>query len=325
MLASAGAGGNLATADEEVATLRHRGPEHTGHDQRCGAIILSTCVTHSGGSSLPERGNVDYYKTLQVIPGAEPEVIAAAYRALAKKYHPDRSNAADAMARMAQLNVAFQALRSRTSGRLTEIDSEPVRSARTLTQEHANPSASLEETLRIVHRKVTAARQQVIDELTQDGFARDVATGLAMQAFKEVGGGQSNGEQRRDQKAVTIDLNSTYDEILRTVSKRAEALRNGLADELAHEGLQKAIAIELVDAAFESIRRRREGKNHQRFSNEHVDLSASLDAAVNVVEKKLKVALHMLVEEITQDGVPQKTAEQLVKEAVERMDWPGGH
>jgi len=44
-----------------------------------------------------------------------------------------------------------------------------------------------------------------------------------------------------------------------------------------------------------------------------------------VVEKKLKVALHMLVEEITQDGVPQKTAEQLVKEAVERMDWLGGH
>ena len=33
----------------------------------------------------------DYYEILQVHPLAEQEVIAAAYRRLAMKYHPDRN------------------------------------------------------------------------------------------------------------------------------------------------------------------------------------------------------------------------------------------
>jgi len=33
---------------------------------------------------------VDPYRILQVAPSAEQEVIQAAYRALALKYHPDR-------------------------------------------------------------------------------------------------------------------------------------------------------------------------------------------------------------------------------------------
>ena len=31
----------------------------------------------------------DYYKILQISPDAAPEVIQMAYKALAKKYHPD--------------------------------------------------------------------------------------------------------------------------------------------------------------------------------------------------------------------------------------------
>ncbi|HVO67838.1 MAG TPA: DnaJ domain-containing protein [Syntrophales bacterium] len=34
----------------------------------------------------------DYYGILQVIPGAEPEVIEGAYKKLASKYHPDNKN-----------------------------------------------------------------------------------------------------------------------------------------------------------------------------------------------------------------------------------------
>ena len=37
----------------------------------------------------------DFYRVLQVDPAAEPEVIRAAYRALARKYHPDVSIGAD--------------------------------------------------------------------------------------------------------------------------------------------------------------------------------------------------------------------------------------
>jgi curved DNA-binding protein CbpA len=51
----------------------------------------------------------DPYKTLQVDPEAEDEVIAAAYRRLARKYHPDTAgDGADAAARMAAINGAWE-------------------------------------------------------------------------------------------------------------------------------------------------------------------------------------------------------------------------
>jgi curved DNA-binding protein CbpA len=49
----------------------------------------------------------DPYKTLQVDPDAEDEVIAAAYRRLARKYHPDVAPGAEAAARMAAINAAW--------------------------------------------------------------------------------------------------------------------------------------------------------------------------------------------------------------------------
>jgi curved DNA-binding protein CbpA len=49
----------------------------------------------------------DAYKTLQVDHEAEDEVIVAAYRRLARKYHPDVATGADAAARMAAINAAF--------------------------------------------------------------------------------------------------------------------------------------------------------------------------------------------------------------------------
>src|SRR5689334_19419961 len=51
---------------------------------------------------------LDPYKTLQVDPEAEDEVIQAAYRRLARKYHPDVSPGAEAQARMAAINAAWE-------------------------------------------------------------------------------------------------------------------------------------------------------------------------------------------------------------------------
>jgi len=51
---------------------------------------------------------VDPYRLLQVIPEAEPEVIRAAYRALARKHHPDTGGSE---AQMAMLNLAWETLR----------------------------------------------------------------------------------------------------------------------------------------------------------------------------------------------------------------------
>jgi curved DNA-binding protein CbpA len=53
----------------------------------------------------------DHYKTLQVDDEAEFEVIQAAYRRLARKYHPDAGGGPEAAARMATLNVAWEVLR----------------------------------------------------------------------------------------------------------------------------------------------------------------------------------------------------------------------
>ena len=53
----------------------------------------------------------DPYRVLQVAPTAEQEVVSAAYRALALKYHPDRDRSSSAARRMQQLNEAFRLVR----------------------------------------------------------------------------------------------------------------------------------------------------------------------------------------------------------------------
>jgi curved DNA-binding protein CbpA len=51
---------------------------------------------------------VDFYKVLQVDPSAEPEVIQAAYRSLARKYHPDVVGGSEE--RMVAINQAWAVL-----------------------------------------------------------------------------------------------------------------------------------------------------------------------------------------------------------------------
>jgi len=59
---------------------------------------------------LPRRDKLDLYEVLQVSPKAEAEVIEAAYKRLALKYHPDRNPALQANARMQELNAAYAVL-----------------------------------------------------------------------------------------------------------------------------------------------------------------------------------------------------------------------
>jgi len=53
----------------------------------------------------------DYYKTMGVEPGASADEIKRAYRKLARKYHPDVSNEADAEARFKEVGEAYEVLR----------------------------------------------------------------------------------------------------------------------------------------------------------------------------------------------------------------------
>ena len=58
----------------------------------------------------------DPYAILQVVPSCDQEVVHAAYRALALKYHPDHDATRRASEKMAELNRAYAMLRD-PSGR----------------------------------------------------------------------------------------------------------------------------------------------------------------------------------------------------------------
>ncbi|HET7685495.1 MAG TPA: DnaJ domain-containing protein [Candidatus Limnocylindria bacterium] len=53
----------------------------------------------------------DPYRVLQVVPTCDQEVLHAAFRALARKYHPDRDGSRHAQARMVELNEAYALVR----------------------------------------------------------------------------------------------------------------------------------------------------------------------------------------------------------------------
>ena len=70
-------------------------------------------VRQSGTAIAASNGRAQaptYYQTLQVDPAADPEVIEAAFRRLAMKYHPDRSLDPAAAERMRELLEAKSVL-----------------------------------------------------------------------------------------------------------------------------------------------------------------------------------------------------------------------
>ena len=65
---------------------------------------------------LPFDPEVDYYRLLGVRPNAKPEEIHAAYRRLARAYHPDiHPGASGSLVRMARVNVAKSVLLDRNT------------------------------------------------------------------------------------------------------------------------------------------------------------------------------------------------------------------
>ena len=67
---------------------------------------------------MPPGDDFDPYAVLQVVPGAEQEVVNAAYKALARKYHPDHDTTQRAAQKMAELNRAYTLLRDDASRRV---------------------------------------------------------------------------------------------------------------------------------------------------------------------------------------------------------------
>ena len=74
------------------------------HPEALAESIARAAPRGTPGVTAPK----DPYKILQVDPEAEDEVIVAAYRRLARKYHPDVAEGADAAARMSAINAAWE-------------------------------------------------------------------------------------------------------------------------------------------------------------------------------------------------------------------------
>ena len=80
-------------------------------DQLKSRMISADRLADLAGQLPMSSGNGDHskeqsqtlYQVMQVDPYADPEVIEAAFKRLALKYHPDRSTAPDAAARMREL------------------------------------------------------------------------------------------------------------------------------------------------------------------------------------------------------------------------------
>ncbi len=81
----------------------------------------------------------DHYKVLQVDPEADPEVIQAAFRRLAQKFHPDVAPGPDGAARMIAINAAWEALRDPL--RRASYDLERASAARSSAAEIVRGSA----------------------------------------------------------------------------------------------------------------------------------------------------------------------------------------
>ena len=69
----------------------------------------------------------NYYKVLGVTQSSEPEVIAAAYKAMMRKYHPDTNKSVSAEKKAKEINEAYEVLKSAMSRR--EHDAELKRAA----------------------------------------------------------------------------------------------------------------------------------------------------------------------------------------------------
>jgi preprotein translocase subunit Sec63 len=73
----------------------------------------------SRATASPKLKRPDPYRTLQVDHRADAEVIEAAYKRLAFKYHPDRNAGAKEAKRMQELNDAYALLKASSPGILT--------------------------------------------------------------------------------------------------------------------------------------------------------------------------------------------------------------
>jgi curved DNA-binding protein CbpA len=85
---------------------------------------------------------IDPYKVLQVDSEAEDEVIQAAYRRLARKYHPDLAATPEAAARMSAINAAWELIGDPAARAAFDLSRTPTSDTRHGSDDRAQASAA---------------------------------------------------------------------------------------------------------------------------------------------------------------------------------------
>jgi hypothetical protein len=126
-------------------------------------------VTTAEVDATRER-RINLYEVLQVSAKACPEVVQAAYRALARSYHPDVNASPDAARQMRQLNAAYGVLSD--PARRAKYDAMRIRPMRARREVHAEPHTS--NVTRVAPRPtyVRAVPNGVITPLPRTGSPR---------------------------------------------------------------------------------------------------------------------------------------------------------
>lgn len=147
----------------------------------------------------------DYYETLGVQPTDEPEVIAQAYRQLARQFHPDMNPGdADAATRFKEINVAHQTLSD--PAKRAQYDAERVNHPQSMpgeassSTEPMSPPTSQDEQTFVYQGSVTLNSEEIGAAL--DDF-RSTLTEAANEVADELRGALSDFAHELDAIART--------------------------------------------------------------------------------------------------------------------------
>ncbi len=156
----------------------------------------------------------DYYRILQVDPSAEPEVIDAAYRRLARKYHPDSNPSPDAMRRMQEINEAYEVLR------------DPMRRAEHERQRRARTADTSAEEHR--REKEAEAEKQRRSQAAQEELHRRQAEEAERERQRAQAAREAQEEELRRQESQTNRRESIT--VLTKPSKASFELAKGMVN-----------------------------------------------------------------------------------------------
>ncbi len=123
---------------------------------------------------------IDYYTIIQVDPRADKEVIDAAYRRLAAKYHPDVDPSPGATERMRLLNAAYEVLSNPQKRRAYDLQRGALPPGRPASGPAAPPGVDLGEWLKTA--ALTFAMLLISAAVSRFSFRALILVGLLLAA-----------------------------------------------------------------------------------------------------------------------------------------------